>query len=289
MNNDSKRMACKKEQRNGRARKNCTYGLADKEEPASSSLLIINSFTLIELLVVISIIIILVSMLLPVLNKARGMAKQTACLNNLKQLGLAINNYNDDNKGYMPNAVYGLGWSGDLLAYIKVKYDGIMKWNGDEVVGEIYWKNGTIKGPFSCPSAYLPQDSPTFASPVIGKYSFSNYTPTVSSANGHFATEYGGGWDIYLQYKYRLANKINPRSAIMTENNYAKCDSNLYNRPYFQGVLDSALYDGIQVNTPAWNYHGRKANFIFGDGHAKCYSYGAKFSMNTFPDAWIPR
>ena len=64
----------------------------------------LTGFTLIELLVVIVIIGILSSLLLPALTRAKAKAKQTACLNNLKQLGIAITMYADDNKGLLPDA-----------------------------------------------------------------------------------------------------------------------------------------------------------------------------------------
>lgn len=86
-----------------------------------------RAFTLIELLVVIAIIAILAAMLLPALAKAKQKAKQTACLNNLKQVGLAIRLYIDDNSHTLPGPFFLNQQSG--YAYDATNYLGYRLWS----------------------------------------------------------------------------------------------------------------------------------------------------------------
>jgi len=86
-----------------------------------------TGFTLIELLVVIAIIAILAAILFPVFAQAREKARQTSCLSNEKQLGLAVMQYVSDYDGQFPCGTHaywggtttGQGWAGQVYPYVK--------------------------------------------------------------------------------------------------------------------------------------------------------------------------
>src|SRR5260221_13750582 len=91
-----------------------------------------NGFTLIELLVVVAIIMLLMSLLLPAVQKVRAVADKMICAGNLKQMAIAAhhfhNDYNRFPPGYKATAAYvdgatdttpGWGWAAFLLPYIE--------------------------------------------------------------------------------------------------------------------------------------------------------------------------
>ncbi len=129
-----------------------THGLAHEIKPRTCAAR--RGFTLVELLVVIAIISILMAMLLPALKKARDMAKQIHCLNNLKNLGSACTFYSMDYDSWLPAALwqktadsstrwFEWDWSLPALGYVKGK-------SGTGGIGQVSPSTG-IRCDYACP------------------------------------------------------------------------------------------------------------------------------------------
>jgi prepilin-type N-terminal cleavage/methylation domain-containing protein/prepilin-type processing-associated H-X9-DG protein len=129
-------------------------------------------FTLVELLVVVAVIGILIALLLPAIQAAREAGRRSQCANNLKQMGLAADQYLDA-YGAFPaswvNGVESVAWARSLLPFLEhsALYNS---WNPS--IGYLQGANGNFA------AAYLPvYKCPSATSPPVYAYSYSGYPP----------------------------------------------------------------------------------------------------------------
>ena len=97
-------------------------------------------FTLLELLVSLGIVAVLASLLLPTLNRARNSAMKSLCMDNLHQIGIAIQLYSVDNSDFIPALLNGL--SGSSM---------VVKMSGEAIgLGRVIGKYGTVAENYGC-------------------------------------------------------------------------------------------------------------------------------------------
>ncbi len=148
-----------------------------------------TAFTLVELLVVIGIIAVLIGLMMPVLAKSRAAANRAVCLSNIRQLGIGVLMYCNDNKGWFPTCAA----AADGLTFIQYPDDWV-HWQAnrkldDSAIAKYVTRGQTLKSLLRCPADTF-EGRKTHPGILAGQGSYL-YSYSANSAMGRNVKPYG--------------------------------------------------------------------------------------------------